>query len=73
MSITSLPRAYNNNWPNLHNKHCSDISNSNYLTLLIGDSLIVGLYCYPNILRRYFKPLNVINCGVGEDRIQNVL
>ena len=73
MSITPLSRSYNTNWLNLHNKHCNDISNSNYSTLLIGDSLIVGLSRYPNIWRRYFKPLNAINCGIGGDRIQNVL
>ena len=73
MSITPLSRSYNTNWLNLHNKHCNDISNSNYSTLLTGDSLIVGLSCYANIWRRYFKPLNAINCGIGGDRIQNVL
>ena len=41
--------------------------------MLTGDSSIVGLSHYPNIWRRYFKPLNVINCGIGRDRIQNVL
>ena len=29
--------------------------------LLIGDSLIVGLFYYPNIWRIYFKPLNAMN------------
>ena len=73
MSITPLSRSYNTNWLNLQNKYCNDISNSNYSTLLIGDSLIVGLSRYPNIWRRYFKLLNAINCGIGGDRIQNVL
>ena len=73
MSITPLSRSYNTNWLNLHNKHCNDISNSNYSTLLIGDSLIVGLSCYPYIWKRYFKPVNAINCGIDGDRIQNAL
>ena len=73
MLITTLSRSYNTNWLNLHHKYCNDISNSNYSTLLIGDSLIVGLSCYPNIWRRYFKLLNAITCGIGGDRIQNVL
>ena len=73
MSITPLSRSYNTNWLNLQNKHCNVISNSNYATLLIGDSLIAGLSRYPNIWRRYFKPLNAINCRIGGDRIQNVL
>ena len=73
MSITPLSRSYNTNWLNLHNKHCNDMLNSNYSTLLIADSLIVGLSRYPNIWKRYFKPLNAINCGIGGDRIRNVL
>ena len=73
MFINPLPRSNNTNWLKLHNKHCNDIINSSYSTLLIGDSLIAGLSRYPNIWRRYFKPLNAINCGIGGDRIQNVL
>ena len=73
MSINPLPRPYNTNWLNLHIKPSNDISNPNYSTLLIGDFFIVGLSCYPNIWSSYFKPLNVINCGIGGDRIQNVL
>ena len=73
MSISPLPRSNNTNWLKFHKKHCNDILNSSYLTLLIGDSLIAGLSRYPNIWRRYFKPLNAINCGIGADRMQNVL
>ena len=72
MSISPLPQSNNTSWPKLHNKHCNDILNSSYSTLLIGDFLIAGLSRYPNIWRRYFKPLNAINCGIGGDRIQNV-
>ena len=60
MLITPLSQSYNTNWLNLHNKHCNYISNSNYLTLLIGHSLIAGLSRYPNSWKRYFKPLNAI-------------
>ena len=73
MSIILLPQPYNTNGLNLHNKNCNDISNSNYSTLLIGDSLIGGLSRYPNIWGRYFKLLNTINCGIGGDRTQNVI
>ena len=41
--------------------------------MLIGDSLIVGLSRYPYTWKRYFKPLNAINCGIDGDKIQNVL
>ena len=45
----------------------------NYSTLLIGDSIIAGLSRYSNIWNRYFKPFNAINCGIGGDRVQNIL
>ena len=45
----------------------------NYTTLLIGDSIIAGLSGYSNIWTRYFKPLYAINCGIGGDRVENVL
>ena len=45
----------------------------NYSTLLIGDTIIAGLSCYSNISKRYFKPLNAINCGIGGDRVENIL
>ena len=45
----------------------------NYSTLLIGYSTIAGLSRYFNIWKRYFKPLNAINCGIGGDRVENIL
>ena len=45
----------------------------NYSTLLIGDSIIAGLSRYSNIWNRYCKPSNAINCGIGGDRVQNIL
>ena len=45
----------------------------NYFTLLIGDSMIAGLSRYSNIWNIYFKPLNAINCGIGGNRVQNIL
>ena len=45
----------------------------NYFTLLIGDSIIAGLPRYSNILKRCFKLLNAMNCGIGGDRVENIL
>ena len=45
----------------------------NYSALLIGDSIIAGLSRCSYIWKRYFKPLNAINCGIGEDRVDNIL
>ena len=73
MSIAPLPRLSNVNWLNSHNKHCNSMMIGNYSTLLIGDSIIAGLSRYSNIWKRYFKPLYAINCGIGGDRVENVL
>ena len=45
----------------------------NYSTLLIDDSIIAGLSRYSNIWKRYFKSLSAINCGIGGDRVENIL
>ena len=73
MSIAPLPRLSNVNWLNSHNKHCNSMMIGNYSTLLIDDSIIAGLSRYSNIWKRYFKPLYAINCGIGGDRVENVL
>ena len=71
MSIAPLPRLSNVNWLNSHNKHCNSMTVCSYSILLIGDSIIAGLSRCFNIWKRYLKPLNAINCGIGEDRVQN--
>ena len=73
MSIAPFPRLSNVNWLNSHNKHCNSMMIGNYSTFLIGDSIIAGLSLYSNIWKRYFKPLNAINCGIGVDRVENIL
>ena len=73
MSIAPLPRFSKENWLNLHNNHCKSIITSNCLTLLIGDSLINGLSRNTNTWKRYLNPLDAINCGIGGDRVQNIL
>ena len=73
MSVAPLPRFSKENWLNLHNNHCKSIITSNYSTLLIGDSLINGLSRYTNTWKRYLNPLDAINCGIGGDRVQNIL
>ena len=73
MSIAPLPRLSNVNWLNFHNKRCNSMMIENYSALLIGDSIIAGLSCYSTIWKRYFTPLNAINCGRGGDTVQNIL
>ena len=73
MTTTPLSRSHNINWIDSHNKICKNISTSHYSTLLIGDSIIAGLSRYPEVWKRYLEPLNALNCGIGGDRVQNVL
>ena len=68
-----MPRCHKMNWLNTHHKLCNNILNCHYSTLLIGDSLIAGLSRYSEIWRKYFEPLNTLNCGISGDRVQNVL
>ena len=69
MSIAPSPRFNKLNWINTHNNHCYNLEKSQYSTLLIGDSIIAGLSPYNNVLMKFFKPLNAINCGLGGDKV----
>ena len=40
--------------------------------VLLGDSIIAGFLRYPNICYKFFDE-NTRNCGVGGDKVQNVL
>ena len=72
MSITPLPRFNKFNWIESHNNHCRNIT-SNPSTLLIGDSIIAGPSRYKNVWKKYFQPFNTADCGIGGDKVQNVL
>ena len=58
---------------NTHLRHCFRLNNKSFDTILIGDSLIAGLTRYRKVWNTFFKPLNVLNCGIGGDRVQHVL
>ena len=34
---------------------------------------MAGLYCYCKIWNNFFKPIDALNCGIGGDKVQNVL
>ena len=58
---------------NTHLRHCSRLNNKSFDTILIGDSLIAGLARYSKVWKKFFKPLNTFNCGIGGNRVQHVL
>ena len=42
-------------------------------TFVLGDSIVAGLSRYPNVWNEYFAPINVLNLGIGGDRVENAL
>ena len=44
-----------------------------FKSILNGDSLIAGLNRYCKIRNNFFKPIDALNCGIGEDKEQIVL
>ena len=66
-------RFYKNNWLKNHKNQAALIKSSkNVSTVLLGDSIVAGFFRYPNIWYKFFNE-NTINCGIGGDKIQNVL
>lgn len=58
---------------NAHLKQCSRLNNNSFDTILIGDSLIVGLTGYSKIWNKIFKPLKAPNSEIGSDGVQCLL
>ena len=50
-----------------------NLLNSNYLAFSIGEFFDCWFVLLSQSLEEIFKPLNFINCGIGRDRMQNVL
>ena len=44
----------------------------NVSAVLLRDSIIAGFLRYPNIWYKFFDE-NTINCGVGGDKVQNIM
>ena len=42
-------------------------------TLLIGDSIVVGLTRHQNIWKKYFQFPKIVNCGIPGDKTQHIL
>ena len=39
---------------------------------MISDPILAGLSRYSNIWKKYFKPLNAMNCGIGGYKVENI-
>ena len=73
--MTTIPsmRFSKTNWLNFHHHHCSSLITSHFNTIIIRDSIAAGLNRYGSVCKKYLEPLKTLNCGIGGDRVQNVL
>ena len=73
MATIPLARPLKAKWFQMHREHCFLLNSNSFKSILIGDSLMAGLYCYCKIWNNFFKPIDALNCGIGGDKVQNVL
>ena len=73
--MTTIPsmRFSKTNWLNFHRHHCSSLITNRFNTIIMRDSIAAGLNKYGSVCTKYLKPLRTLNCGIGGDRVQNVL
>ena len=66
-------RFYKDNWVvNPKNQAALIKSSKKVSAVLLWDSITAGFLRYPNIWYKFFHE-NTINCGIGDDKVQNVL
>ena len=64
---------YKDNWVMNHKDQAALIKSfRNISAVLLRDSIIAGFLRYPNIWYKFFDE-NTINCGVGGDKVQNIM
>ena len=74
-SQTSTPvkRFCKSGWHKLHQQHMSALNtNTNIQTVLLGDSLIQGLFRYKKVWNSFFRK-DTLNCGIWGDKVENLL
>ena len=49
------------------------MTTNHFKTIVIRDSIVAGLNRYQSVWTKYLEPLKTLNCGIGSDRVQNVL
>ena len=72
MTTIPLVRPLKAKWFQMHCKHFL-LNSKSFKSILIGDSLMAGLHRYSKIWNNFFKPIDALNCGIGGDKVQNVL
>ena len=56
-----------------HRAHIDSIILSQACAIVLGDSIAAGLSRHPEVWKSHLEPLNVINCGIGGEGVENVL
>ena len=72
MTTTPSAKCSKPNQLELHLNHCSILTNHKWVTIVIEESTVEGLRQYQNAQNGNFS-FSTLNCGVGGDKVQNVL
>ena len=73
MTTISSIRFSKTNWLNFHRHHCSSLMTNRFNTMIIGGSITAGLNRYRRVCMKYLEPLKTLHCGIGGDRVPNIL
>ena len=68
-----LARPRKARWFQIHHEDCFILNSKIFKSILIADSLMAGLNRYCMIWNNFFKPIEVLNCDIRGDKVQNVL
>ena len=60
-------------WFQMHREHCFHLNSKSLKSILTGDSVMAELHRHYKIWSNFFKPIDALNCGIGGDKVQNVL
>ena len=73
--MTTIPskRFLKTNWLNFHLHQCSSLTTNCFNTIIIEDSIAAGVNRYRSVCTKHLEALKTFNCGIGGDRVQNVL
>ena len=73
MTTIPLARPLKAKWFQMHREHCFLLNSKSFKSVVIRDSLMAELHRYYKIWNNFFKPTDALNCGIGGEKVQNVL
>ena len=68
-----MPRPTKPTWYVEHARSLQNTIAEQAKVVLLVDSLVANLARYPAVWDHHLAPLHAVNCGLGDDRTQNVL